>query len=353
MFWMRERSLRSQVKNKKIRADCAPSRRMISRFQSRCESEIAGHHTWIWRTGWRWAHLISTNFSQIYCSGFGSPRCGPSLPYLSKNPRGHSQFNRWIFHIRPCYSSVFLAAFHFEELNAVFHLTWEGLYIYIHTGKYRLLAEGGSADLIYKMFCCLWPRIWEALPSVSYWVLPEQALVLHSSLPRRLRESEDRCFNWRLLLRQSWCPLWGRTAFIVVHGACSSSVPSGDRTANPATYGVPGCSDLQRAHISVSSTRKPSRAWLWSLLIILCMIVYVTNNKEPWTLESWGNCVYGREPPLRTRKLYALRWKLFTSWCGDRQLNPGNCPVGTVWSPFRVDSPQDWPNPPWRCTWQW
>ncbi len=31
-----------------------------------------------------------------------------------------------------------------------------------------------------------------------------------------------------------------------------------------------------------------------------------------------------------TRKLYALKWKLFTSWCRDRQLDPVNCPVGTV-----------------------
>ncbi|KAL0183805.1 hypothetical protein M9458_019501, partial [Cirrhinus mrigala] len=31
-----------------------------------------------------------------------------------------------------------------------------------------------------------------------------------------------------------------------------------------------------------------------------------------------------------TRKLYALKWKLFTSWCGERQQDPANCPVGTV-----------------------
>ncbi len=37
-------------------------------------------------------------------------------------------------------------------------------------------------------------------------------------------------------------------------------MPSGDRSANPATYGVPGRSDLQRAHISVSSARKHSGA---------------------------------------------------------------------------------------------
>ncbi|KAI2644945.1 ORF V: Enzymatic polyprotein [Labeo rohita] len=31
-----------------------------------------------------------------------------------------------------------------------------------------------------------------------------------------------------------------------------------------------------------------------------------------------------------TRKLYALKWKLFTSWCGSHQQDPVNCPVGTV-----------------------
>ncbi|KAI2646176.1 Protein Daple [Labeo rohita] len=35
-----------------------------------------------------------------------------------------------------------------------------------------------------------------------------------------------------------------------------------------------------------------------------------------------------RAPSMR--KLYALKWKLFTSWCGERQQDPGNCPVGTV-----------------------
>ncbi len=31
-----------------------------------------------------------------------------------------------------------------------------------------------------------------------------------------------------------------------------------------------------------------------------------------------------------TRKLYALKWRFFTSWCGECQLNPVNCPIGTV-----------------------
>ncbi len=30
------------------------------------------------------------------------------------------------------------------------------------------------------------------------------------------------------------------------------------------------------------------------------------------------------------RKRYALKWKVFTSWCSDHQLDPVNCPVGTV-----------------------
>ncbi len=35
-----------------------------------------------------------------------------------------------------------------------------------------------------------------------------------------------------------------------------------------------------------------------------------------------------RDPSMR--KLYALKWRLFTSWCRERQLNPVNCPIGTV-----------------------
>ncbi len=31
-----------------------------------------------------------------------------------------------------------------------------------------------------------------------------------------------------------------------------------------------------------------------------------------------------------TRQLYALKWKLFTSWFEDHQLDPFSCPVGTM-----------------------
>ncbi len=53
-------------------------------------------------------------------------------------------------------------------------------------------------------------------------------------------------------------PLWGITGYTALHGARLSSVPSGDQFANPAS--VPGCSGLQRALLSVSSTQKCSGA---------------------------------------------------------------------------------------------
>ncbi len=47
---------------------------------------------------------------------------------------------------------------------------------------------------------------------------------------------------------------WGRVVFTA--GARLSSVPSGDQSAKPSMYSVPGRSDFQRAHMSVSSARK-------------------------------------------------------------------------------------------------
>ncbi len=53
-------------------------------------------------------------------------------------------------------------------------------------------------------------------------------------------------------------PFWGRAVYTALHGACLSSVPSGDQSANPAS--VPGRSGLQRALLSVSSAQKCSGA---------------------------------------------------------------------------------------------
>ncbi len=44
--------------------------------------------------------------------------------------------------------------------------------------------------------------------------------------------------------------------------------------------------------------------------------------------EVFETILHSRAPS--TRKLYALKWKVFTSWCSDHQLDPVNCPVGTV-----------------------
>ncbi len=45
--------------------------------------------------------------------------------------------------------------------------------------------------------------------------------------------------------------------------------------------------------------------------------------------------LHSRAPSMR--KLYALKWKVFTSWYSDHQLDPVNCPVGTVfWGRYRV-----------------
>ncbi len=53
----------------------------------------------------------------------------------------------------------------------------------------------------------------------------------------------------------------------------------------------------------------------------------------PWVhISSAAVCMVG-EPPLKTRKLYAL--KCSTSWCGGRQLDPANCPFGTHIRPAR------------------
>ncbi len=37
---------------------------------------------------------------------------------------------------------------------------------------------------------------------------------------------------------------------------------------------------------------------------------------------------HSRSPSMR--KLYALKWRVFTLWCSDHQLDPVNCPVGAV-----------------------
>ncbi|KAI2647902.1 Transposon Ty3-G Gag-Pol polyprotein [Labeo rohita] len=51
-------------------------------------------------------------------------------------------------------------------------------------------------------------------------------------------------------------------------------------------------------------------------------------HPELWKLWVVETILQSRAPS--TRKLYALKWKLFTSWCGRHQQDPVNCPVGSV-----------------------
>ncbi len=53
-----------------------------------------------------------------------------------------------------------------------------------------------------------------------------------------------------------------------------------------------------------------------------------------------------------TRKLYTPKWKLFTSWCGDRQLDPVNCPVGTVLEFLQARFSAGLTHSTLRSTWQ-
>ncbi len=71
---------------------------------------------------------------------------------------------------------------------------------------------------------------------------------------------------------------------------------------------------------------------------------YLTPHPELWKLWAWPlrgqlidsglstgvveTILHSRAPS--TRKLYALKWKVFTSCCSDHQRDPANCPVGTV-----------------------
>ncbi|KAI2645760.1 Membrane protein insertase YidC [Labeo rohita] len=78
----------------------------------------------------------------------------------------------------------------------------------------------------------------------------------------------------------------------------------------------------------------PARAWFSDLISLL--------DGSPWQipvrrdlLSQAGGTILHPHPEFRklapsTRKLYTLKWRLFTSWCGHRQQDPVNCLVGTV-----------------------
>ncbi|KAI2644186.1 enzymatic polyprotein [Labeo rohita] len=88
-------------------------------------------------------------------------------------------------------------------------------------------------------------------------------------------------------------------------------------------------------HLLLVAPYWPARAWFSDLI--------PSSTALPGRFPSGGISSRKREAPSftlarscgsygapSTRKLYTLKWKLFTSWCGDHQQDPVNCPVGTV-----------------------
>ncbi len=48
-----------------------------------------------------------------------------------------------------------------------------------------------------------------------------------------------------------------------------------------------------------------------------------------WSLCGDYNTILNSRAPS-TRRLYALKWKLFASWCRQRNLDPVHCPVCSI-----------------------
>ncbi|KAL0159531.1 hypothetical protein M9458_043256, partial [Cirrhinus mrigala] len=122
------------------------------------------------------------------------------------------------------------------------------------------------------------------------------------------------------------CPLW----FSLVHPA-----PLGLDAMVQTIALLPGVLERvrrDRVSLLLVAPHWPGRVWFSDLISLL--------DGSPWEIpvrrdllsqggaEVVETILQSRAPS--TRKLYALKWKLFTSWCGERQQDPANCPVGTV-----------------------
>ncbi len=138
---------------------------------------------------------------------------------------------------------------------------------------------------------------------------------------------------WRLWPRAyEGSPLWGRAVFTAVLGARSSLVPSGDRAANPAMYGVPGRSDLQRAHISVSSAWKRSGAEMLTTPSGVSRAARTAVSCRCTVPGHWTSCSeYTRGQPRETGSLSRLFSSVETparcvsmgpAYCRERLQNP-------------------------------
>ncbi|KAL0154075.1 hypothetical protein M9458_050534 [Cirrhinus mrigala] len=83
---------------------------------------------------------------------------------------------------------------------------------------------------------------------------------------------------------------------------------------------LPGSGVLERVRY-VFPSPEYWKLWVWPLRGTHLIASGLSTEVVETTLQS-------RAPS--SRKLYALKWKPFTSWCGDRQQDSVNCPIGTV-----------------------
>ncbi|KAL0173097.1 hypothetical protein M9458_033408, partial [Cirrhinus mrigala] len=75
-----------------------------------------------------------------------------------------------------------------------------------------------------------------------------------------------------------------------------------------------------QAQVDLFATRETFQCPLWCSLTHPALL-----GLDAMVVET---ILQSRAPS--SRKLYALKWKLFTPWCGDRQQDSVNCPVGSV-----------------------
>ncbi|KAI2650236.1 UDP-2,3-diacylglucosamine hydrolase [Labeo rohita] len=145
------------------------------------------------------------------------------------------------------------------------------------------------------------------------------------------------------------CPLWYSLAHPAPLGldAMVQTWPSLCLYVFPPIVLLPGVLErVRRDGVSLLLVAPywPGRVWFSDLISLL--------DGSPWEipvrrdlLSQAGGTILHLRPELwklwvvetifqsraiSTRKLYALKGKLFTSWCGEHQQDPVNCPVGTV-----------------------
>ncbi len=189
------------------------------------------------------------------------------------------------------YLSGYLTAFNFEELIMHFIWLWKCVYIYIYCRERHIIyGIQEPLGILLKWEHNVYLSSSEEVEVVSWGCWAEQLQSCSSSSFRNVTSRTPQR-SWsqsgapgpktdlRIIIfkkkrkrklssaRMSWCqcpralegrPLWGRAVYTGSHGARLSSVPSGDRSANPAS--VPGRSSLKRALLSVSSAQKCSGA---------------------------------------------------------------------------------------------